>query len=71
MDMVHNNPGEKPYLTKYNNPYYLKSEGFNGIVPQWFVNCAITYDYFKKGVVSKKMMNTNGLQRKHPGLILN
>lgn len=54
MDMVHNNPGEKPFLTKYNDPGFLKSEGFNGIEPQWFVNCAITYDSYKKGVISKK-----------------
>lgn len=54
MDMVHNNPGEKPFETKYNDPKFLKSEGFNGITPHWSVNCAITYDNYKKGAISKK-----------------
>jgi hypothetical protein len=53
MDMVHNNPGEKPFDTKYNDPFYLKSEGFNGIVPQWNINCAITYDNYKAGLISE------------------
>jgi hypothetical protein len=51
MDMVHNNPGEEPYVTKYNNPDYVKSQGFNGMVTHWFVNCAITYDNYRKGLV--------------------
>jgi len=54
MDMVHNNPGEKPYETKYNDPQFLKSEGFNAITPHWHVNCAITYDNYKKGAIPKK-----------------
>lgn len=51
MDMVHNNPGEEPYVTKYNDPNYVKSQGFNGMVTHWFVNCAITYDNYGKGLV--------------------
>ncbi|WP_316799812.1 hypothetical protein [Pedobacter frigidisoli] len=43
LDMVHNNPGEKPFQTKYNSPEYLKSQGFNGMVAHWPVNCAIVY----------------------------
>lgn len=54
MDMVHNNPGEKPYDTKYNDPGYLTSEGYNGMVPRWFVSCAITYDNFKKNTIPQK-----------------
>lgn len=53
MDMVHNNPGEKPYDTKYNDPGYVRSQGYNGIVPRWFVSCAITYDNFKKNTLPK------------------
>lgn len=52
-NMVHNNPGEQPFVTKYNDGHFLKSEGFNGVVPQWHVNCAITYDNYKKGTVKK------------------
>ncbi|MEZ2440556.1 hypothetical protein AB6805_02455 [Chitinophaga sp. RCC_12] len=51
LDMVHNNPGEAPYVTKYNDPVYMKSQGFNGMVTHWFVNCAITYDNYEKGIV--------------------
>lgn len=46
LDMVHNNPGEKPYETKYNDPYFLKAQGFNGAVTHWHINCAITYDNY-------------------------
>lgn len=46
LDMVHNNPGEKPYETKYSDPYFLKEQGFNGAVTHWHINCAITYDNY-------------------------
>ncbi|WP_157258289.1 hypothetical protein [Pedobacter ginsenosidimutans] len=51
MDMVHNNPGEEPYKTKYNDPLFMKANGFNGMVTHWFVNCAITYDDYQKGLL--------------------
>lgn len=54
LDMVHNNPGEKPYVTKYNNPEFLRSQGFNGAVTHWHINCAITYDHVKKGLIKDK-----------------
>ncbi len=43
LDFVHNNPGEAPYVTKYTDPYYLKTLGFNGSVVHWHVNCAVDY----------------------------
>lgn len=46
MDMVHNNPGEAPFDTKYNDPAFLKSSGFNGTVTHWHINCAIDYSGF-------------------------
>lgn len=51
LDMVHNNPGEAPYVTKYTSPSFLRSQGFNGSVTHWHINCGITYDNFKKHVV--------------------
>ena len=54
MDMVHNNPGEKPYATKYNDPFFLKSEGFTATTPHWYINCLITYDNYKKNIVPQK-----------------
>ncbi len=52
LDMVHNNPGEAPYITKYNNPEYLHSKGFTGAVTHWHVNCGIDYSNTEPGVVS-------------------
>lgn len=54
LDMVHNNPGEKPYTTKYNNPDFLREQGFNGAVTHWHINCAITYDNYRKGIIRNK-----------------
>jgi len=53
MDGVHNNPGEKPFETKYNDPAFLKSEGFNGMTPHWYINCLITYDNYEKNIIPK------------------
>lgn len=44
LNMVHHNPGEPPFITKYTDPTYLKSQGFNGMVPRIYLPCAITYD---------------------------
>lgn len=54
LDMVHNNPGEEPYVTKYNSPSFLKQQGFTGAVTHWHVNCAVTYDSFEKGLIPIK-----------------
>lgn len=53
LDMVHNNPGEKPYETLYTNPFFLKKEGFNGAVPHWHVNCGILYDKYDERLTLK------------------
>ncbi len=47
-DMVHNNPGEAATVSKYTNPAFLKKTGFNGMVPQWYIQCALTYEAFDK-----------------------
>ncbi|MDD4191360.1 MAG: hypothetical protein PHI28_08515 [Mangrovibacterium sp.] len=51
MDMVHNTPGEKPFETKYNDPFYLKSEGFTAMTPNWYINCLITYYNYEKNIM--------------------
>ena len=63
MDMVHNNPGETPFVTKYNDPFYLKSQGFNSITPQWHINCAITYDNFNNKLIKKNSSGRNWIER--------
>lgn len=52
LDFVHNNPGETPYETKYNDPAYLKGQGFTGAVTHWYVNCAIDYDNYFHDMVN-------------------
>lgn len=52
IDMVYNNPGEEATISKYNDPEFLKSRGYNGMVANWYVNCSITYDNFEKNTVS-------------------
>lgn len=54
LDMVHNNPGEAPFETAYNNPFFLKEQGFNGSVPHWHINCAIFYNNYDKRLTCRK-----------------
>ena len=54
LDMVYNNPGEKPQATKFRNPDFLKEMQYNGQVPHCYVQCAISYDSFEKGLFPPK-----------------
>ncbi len=36
LDMVHNNPGETPFITHYNDPAFLKQLGYQGKVYELF-----------------------------------
>ena len=51
LDMVHNNPGEEATVSKYIDPEFVKSEGYNGMVPQWHIQCGLTYDSFEPGII--------------------
>lgn len=46
LNMVHHNPGEPPFDTKYNDPGYLLKQGFNGQIPKIFLPCAISYNSY-------------------------
>lgn len=46
LDMVHDNPGEAPFVTKFKDTALLKSWGYTGQIPKLFLQCAITYDGF-------------------------
>lgn len=46
LDMVHHNPGEPVFVTKYNDPAYLRRQGYTGQIPRIFLPCAISYDRF-------------------------
>lgn len=69
MDMVHNNPGEKPFVTKYNEGPFLRSQGYNGIITHWYVNCAITYDQFEKNIVKKKTAERMWIEKKRKSIL--
>ena len=45
-NMVHDNPGEALFVTRYNDPAWLKSQGWNVQVAKTFPQCAITWDAF-------------------------
>ena len=53
LNMVHHNPGEPPFDTKYNDPAYLKAQGFNGQVPRVFLPCTVTYESFDAELMPK------------------
>jgi hypothetical protein len=46
LDMVHDNPGEKKTITKYNEPSYIKELGFDGMIPHLQIQTAIDYQTF-------------------------
>ena len=51
LDMVHDNPGEEPFDTKFNDPAVLKTWGYNGQVIKTFPQTALTYESFDPGIV--------------------
>lgn len=51
LDMVHDNPGEEATISKYTDPAYLQACGFTGMVPQWYIQCGITYDSYEKNII--------------------
>lgn len=51
MDMVYNNLGLPPRISKFNESGFLESLGYNGAMPHWYVQCGITYDSLEKGIV--------------------
>lgn len=50
-NMVHDNPGEPPFVTRYNDPAWLKSQGWNVQIVKTFPQCAITWDAFDPAVM--------------------
>ncbi len=44
LDMAADNPGEPHQATAFRDPALLAKWGYTGRVPQWFVQCALTYD---------------------------
>ena len=63
IDMVHHNPGEPLFITKYNRPHYLKQLGYNGDGAKRYFQCAITYDRLEPGLVSQDSATWAWIQR--------
>lgn len=45
-NMVHDNPGEQPFSTKYRHPDWLKAHGYKGMVARLFLPCTVSYAAF-------------------------
>lgn len=50
-NMVHHNPGEPRFSTKYTNPEYIEDLGYNGQVLKMEVQCGLTYDDWEDNVI--------------------
>ena len=53
LDMVHHNPGEPLFVTKFNDPAFLKKWGYTGQCPKFFTQTAVTYEAFDPTVTPK------------------
>jgi hypothetical protein len=62
-NMVHHNPGEPLFETQYKEPAYLKTLGYNGQIPRFFVQCAITYDDWENNIVPEKSAEKIWIER--------
>lgn len=71
LDMVHHNPGETPYDSKYNNPAVIKEMGYNGKVYFLFESPALAInwesvdpDILPKGSEDRKWVDAKAEQIK-------
>lgn len=69
LDMVHHNPGEAPFETRFSDPRHLVERGFNGQVFK-HINCVATYaasgvDCFPEGSAERAWLDgfTAGIER--------
>jgi hypothetical protein len=69
LDMVHHNPGEKPYQSAYNNPDVIKEMGYNGKVyflfesPTLAINWeSVDKDILPKGTPDRKWVDQKAKQ---------
>lgn len=71
LDMVHHNPGESPYESKYNSPEVIKEMGYNGKVYFLFESPALAInwesvdkDILPKGTAERKWVDEKAAQIK-------
>ncbi|WP_221409020.1 hypothetical protein [Reichenbachiella versicolor] len=63
-NMVHHNPGEPRFNTKYTEPSYIKELGYNGQVPKFEIQCAVTYDDYEEALVPYGSSERHWIDRK-------
>src|SRR5271157_543923 len=63
ISMVHDNPGEPLFITKYKRPDYLKQLGYNGASARIYVQAAITYQESEPGLISPDSATWAWIQR--------
>lgn len=63
-NMVHHNPGEPRFNTKYTQPEYLKTVGYNGQMPKFEIQCAVTYDDYEDNLVPLQSSERLWIERK-------
>ena len=51
LNMVHHNPGEPLFQTRFTSPEYLAELGYTGQIPKLEIQCGITYDSWKMGLI--------------------
>ncbi|MFS4466490.1 hypothetical protein [Maribacter sp. 2210JD10-5] len=51
LNMVHHNPGEPHFETKFTQPEYIQALGYTGQVPKIEIQCGLTYDDWEDNVV--------------------
>ena len=51
LNMVHHNPGEPHFETRFTQPEYIRDLGYTGQVPKIELQCGLTYDAWRGGGV--------------------
>ena len=64
LNMVHHNPGEPLFTTQYNDVNYLKELGYNGQVPKFEIQCAVSYDDYEARLVPYNTPERMWIERK-------
>lgn len=54
LNMVHHNPGEPQFLSRYTDPNFISGLGYMGQVPKIEVQCGLTYDKWKTDIIPQR-----------------
>lgn len=68
LNMVHDNPGEPKFNTRFRKPGYLKKLGYTGQVPVIQIQCGLTYDHWENNVIPEKSEEKLWIERHAAGV---